>query len=74
MPLCTCGHMLLHVETDMSAGFLHVAMCVNPPALHGGISQVNPSHSVSDEKNTASHTKNSHVAAFFLYKLLSSSA
>lgn len=33
-----------------------VALCVNPPALHRGISQVNPSHSVSDEKNTASHT------------------
>lgn len=34
-----------------------VCMYVNPPAPHGGISQVNPSDSVSDEKNTTSHTQ-----------------
>lgn len=35
--------------------FMFLCMCVNPSSLHGGISQVNPSHSLSDEKNTSSH-------------------
>lgn len=40
------------------------SMYVNPPAPHGGISQVNPSHSVSDEKITASET---HTETHILY-------
>ncbi len=41
-------------------------MRVNPPALHGGISQVNPSHWVSDEKNAASHTQKCVFLVLFL--------
>lgn len=60
--------------------FVLFCKCVNPSALHGGISQVNPSHSLSDEKNTSSHPEKlvcAHLVffffvcfAFFCYQML----
>lgn len=50
--------------------FVLLRKCVNPSALHGGISQVNPSHSLSDEKNTSSHPEKLVCAHLFFFVCL----
>lgn len=53
-------HVFFHVNFARLISSVSACMCVsvyiNPPAPHGGINQVNPSHSGSDEEKELLHT------------------